>query len=290
MPRQPGPGLLTPEAARLRPPNCLHLAAHSAHAPQSVLSAPVPGAPIAKCDGPTHRVILPVTLIVDLRPTTMQSGRGGDLPEGLVSWGRDHGCVHAAVGRQIFVSYRHDDAAYPAGWLVDRLAGRFGAGRVFKDVDSIQLGDDFVEDIMAAVGSCAVLLAVIGVGWLTATGEDGRRRLDDPGDFVRLEIEAALARDVRVIPVLVDGARMPRAADLPASLEGLVRRQALELNPGSFDTSRLLRMLDSALAGTRPATRPTLRASGRPARPERPIGVSGGDEGRPRGVRTAASS
>ena len=161
----------------------------------------------------------------------------------------------------IFVSYRHDDAAYPAGWLVDRLAGRFGASRVFKDVDSIQLGDDFVEDIMAAVGSCAVLLAVIGVGWLTATGEDGRRRLDDPGDFVRLEIEAALARDVRVIPVLVDGARMPRAADLPASLEGLARRQALELNPGSFDTSRLLRMLDSALAGTSPADATSVRTA-----------------------------
>ena len=76
---------------------------------------------------------------------------------------------------------------------------------------------------MAAVGSCAVLLVVIGGWWLTATGEDGRRRLDDPGDFVRLEIEAALARHVRVIPVLVDGARMPRAADLPASLEGLAR-------------------------------------------------------------------
>ena len=171
----------------------------------------------------------------------------------------------------IFVSYRRDDAAYPAGWLVDRLVGRFGASRVFKDVDSIQLGDDFVEDIMAAVGSCVVLLAVIGVGWLTATGEDGRRRLDDPGDFVRLEIEAALARDVRVIPVLVNGAPMPRAADLPASLGGLARRQALELDPGSFDTSRLLGMLDSALAGTSPATgRGYERRHGRPDRNIRP--------------------
>ena len=181
----------------------------------------------------------------------------------------------------IFVSYRHDDAAYPAGWLVDRLAGRFGASRVFKDVDSIQLGDDFVEDIMAAVGSCAVLLAVIGVWWLTATGEDGRRRLDDPGDFVRLEIEAALTRDVLVIPVLVDGARMPRAADLPASLEGLARRQALELNPGSFDTSRLLRMLDSALAGTSPADpadATSVRTAGQTGTSDR---GSGGDEGRP---------
>lgn len=181
----------------------------------------------------------------------------------------------------IFVSYRRDDAAYPAGWLVDRLVGRFGASRVFKDVDSIQLGDDFVEDIMAAVGSCVVLLAVIGVGWLTATGEDGRRRLNDPGDFVRLEIEAALARDVRVIPVLVNGAPMPRAADLPASLEGLARRQALVLDPGSFDTSRLLGMLDSALAGTSPADpaeATSVRTAGQTGTSDR---GSGGGEGRP---------
>jgi TIR domain len=155
----------------------------------------------------------------------------------------------------VFVSYRRDDAAYPAGWLVDRLVGRFGVDRVFRDVDSIQPGDDFVEDIMTAVGSCAVLLAVIGVRWLAVTGEDGRRRIDDPEDFVRLEIEAALARNVRVIPVLVDGARMPSAADLPASLQGLARRQALELSPANFDTSRLLAVLESTLTGTTAADR-----------------------------------
>jgi hypothetical protein len=157
---------------------------------------------------------------------------------------------------RIFVSYRRDDAAYPAGWLVDRLAGRFGAAQVFKDIDSIELGDDFERDIMAAVGSCAVLLAVIGARWLTVTGKDGRRRIEDPGDYVRLEIESALARDVRVIPVLVDGARMPAAADLPPSLAGLARRQAVELSPGSFDTSRLLEVLDRTLSGTTPADAP----------------------------------
>ncbi len=150
----------------------------------------------------------------------------------------------------IFVSYRRDDAAYPAGWLADRLAGRFGAGRVFKDVVSILPGDDFVEDIRTALRSCAVLLAVIGVRWLAVTGEEGRRRIDDPQDFVRFEIEAALARNVPVIPVLVDGARMPGAADLPARLRGLARRQALELSPATFDTSRLLAVLETILAGT----------------------------------------
>jgi WD40 repeat protein len=157
--------------------------------------------------------------------------------------------IPAAAGR-IFISYRREETAYPAGWLYDRLVEHFGQGQVFKDVDSIQLGDDFVEVITAAVARCDVLLALIGDEWLTITGEGGRRRLDDPDDFVRLEIEAALTRNVRVIPVLVDGARMPRAGELPASLAKLVRRQALELSPSrfDFDTGRLLRVLDSSLA------------------------------------------
>ena len=112
------------------------------------------------------------------------------------------------------------------------------------------MGDDFVQVITAAVGSCEVLLALIGDRWLTVADEDGRRRLDDPDDFVRLELEAALARNVRVIPILVEGARMPRAAELPPSLAGLVRRQALELSPARFDadTGRLLKVLDETLA------------------------------------------
>jgi hypothetical protein len=163
----------------------------------------------------------------------------------------------SAPGR-IFISYRREETAYPAGWLYDRLAERFGSGQVFKDVDSIQLGDDFVAVITGAVGSCDVLLALIGKEWLTATDERGRRRLDDPDDFVRLEVEAALAREVRVIPILVDGAKMPTAEQLPASLAKLVRRQALELSPARFDSDlgRLLKVLEATLAETRagPAT------------------------------------
>jgi hypothetical protein len=162
-----------------------------------------------------------------------------------------------ATSGRIFISYRREETAYPAGWLYDRLAGHFGGGQVFKDVDSIQLGDDFVEVITRAVGSCDVLVALIGGEWLTMTDAHGRRRLDDPDDFVRLEIEAALSRGVRVIPVLVDGARMPHADELPDSLATLVRRQALELSPArfDFDTSRLLKVLDRTLAEVR-ATRP----------------------------------
>jgi hypothetical protein len=93
---------------------------------------------------------------------------------------------------RIYLSYRRQETAYPVGWLYDRLAGHYGGGQVFKDVDSIQLGDDFVEVITRAVGSCDVLLALIGDEWLTVADEHGRRRLDDPDDFVRLELEAAL--------------------------------------------------------------------------------------------------
>jgi TIR domain len=184
------------------------------------------------------------------------------------------GSVPPAASGRIFISYRRNDTAYAAGWLYERLAGRFGGGQVFKDVDSIQLGDDFGEVIVRAVGSCDVLLALIGEEWLTATDEHGRRRLDNAGDFVRLEIEAALSRRVRVIPVLVDGARMPRADELPDSLAALVRRQALELSPArfDFDTGRLLRVLDRTLAeaqaaqpGAGPAPPPAAPAGGPPS-------------------------
>src|SRR5690348_6168688 len=150
---------------------------------------------------------------------------------------------------RIFMSYRREDTAYPAGWLYDRLAGHFARSQIFKDIDSIELGDDFFEAITTAVGSCDVLLVLIGDRWLTVTGQDGRRRLDNPDDFVRLELEAALARDVRVIPILVEGARMPRADELPASLSKLARRQALELSPSWFDvgTERLLRVLERTI-------------------------------------------
>ena len=151
-------------------------------------------------------------------------------------------------GGRVFISYRREDSGYPAGWLFDQLADRLGAGRVFKDVDSIEPGDDFADVITVAVQSCTVLLAVIGARWLAAAGPDGRR-LDDPGDFVRLEIEAALTRGVRVIPVLVDGARMPRPDQLPASLAPLARRQAIEVSHSRFsaDLAGLLRVLDKEL-------------------------------------------
>jgi hypothetical protein len=167
---------------------------------------------------------------------------------GACADGGKDGDMAEVPGGRVFISYRREDAGYPAGWLFDQLAARLGADRVFKDVDSIEPGDDFAEMITAAVASCTVLLAVIGDRWLTAAGQDGRR-LDDPGDFVRLEIEAALARGVRVVPVLVGGVPMPRPEQLPASLAALARRQAVELSHARFssDLAGLLKVLDKIL-------------------------------------------
>jgi hypothetical protein len=154
--------------------------------------------------------------------------------------------------RRIFISYRHDETDWQASWLADMLADRFGKEVIFKDVDAIQPGDDFVEAIKNAVGSCEVLIALIGNQWLTMTGRNGQRRLDDPADIVRLEIEAALERNVRVIPVLVQGAHMPHADELPASLAMLARRQAVELNPRRLksDVEPLLKVLGSIITNT----------------------------------------
>ena len=158
------------------------------------------------------------------------------------------------VGR-IFISYRHEDSAYPAAWLFEHLVQKFGPARIFKDVDSIEPGDDFIEAIEHAVGSCSVLLAMIGRGWLQAADESGRR-LDDPADFVRVEIETALSRGIRVVPVLVDGAQMPRREQLPPSLSKLTARQALSLSHARFaaDLDPLMRVLDKAIAADSAST------------------------------------
>ena len=123
----------------------------------------------------------------------------------------------------IFVSYRRTDAAGHAGRLYDQLANRFGAANVFKDLDSMEPGADFAEVIEDTVARCDALIAVIGSDWLSP-------RLEDPDDWVRLEIAHALARKVRVVPVLVEGAKMPAPTDLPEDLSALSRRHAVDLS------------------------------------------------------------
>jgi hypothetical protein len=149
----------------------------------------------------------------------------------------------------VFISYRRQETSGMAGRLYDRLADRFGDAQVFMDVDTIALGVDFAEVITQDVSTCQVLLVVIGPRWLTATDEGGRRRLDDPDDIVRLEIAAALERDIRVIPILVEGAVMPRRQELPDSVGGLARRNALSVRHESFraDADRLLAAIEPIL-------------------------------------------
>ncbi|HEV3470998.1 MAG TPA: SUMF1/EgtB/PvdO family nonheme iron enzyme [Pyrinomonadaceae bacterium] len=150
---------------------------------------------------------------------------------------------------RIFISYRRDDCAGHAGRLFDRLAVYFGDEQIFMDLEQLEPGVDFLEVIEEAIGSCEILIALIGRGWLTSRDDSGRR-LDNPNDFVRLEIAAAFARGVRVIPVLVQGAQMPRPQDLPEDLSPLSRRHALELSDLRWrhDVDRLIRTIEKAFA------------------------------------------
>ena len=146
----------------------------------------------------------------------------------------------------LFISYRRDDAAGHAGRLFDCLRDHFGGQHVFLDVTGIDAGVDFVETIEKVVGSCDVLLAVIGRDWLSARNGQGRPRLEDPHDFVRAEISAALRRKVRVVPVLMQDAAMPAASELPYELKALSRRHAHEIRDSRWDADvgALLASLD----------------------------------------------
>lgn len=147
--------------------------------------------------------------------------------------------------RAIFISYRREDAEGQAGRLFDDLVSHFGNDSVFMDVAGLEPGRDFRRAIDQQVSSCGVLLALIGKDWLEAKNESGKRRLDDPMDFVRLETASALKRDIPVIPVLVRGASMPRAEDLPEDLKDLAFRNAVELTHARWDSD--LQVLVKAL-------------------------------------------
>lgn len=155
---------------------------------------------------------------------------------------------NASMSR-IFISYRRDDSLGHVGWLRSLLIRRFGADQIFRDIETIPPGVDFVEAIEATVGSCDVLLAVIGPRWLTTTDRPGLRRLDNPEDFVRIEIATALERNIRVIPVQVQDAHMPRSNELPTHIARLARWSAIELRDSSweYDVGRLADALESIL-------------------------------------------
>lgn len=131
----------------------------------------------------------------------------------------------------IFISYRRSDSDDITGRIYDRLHSYFGAEVIFRDVQSIPFGIDFREHINSELYDCRVLVAVIGPAWLTAKDNIGKRRIDHPTDFVRLEIETALNRGIPVIPLLVSNAQLPAIDELPACLHPLLNRNGTTARP-----------------------------------------------------------
>lgn len=157
----------------------------------------------------------------------------------------------------IFISYRRRGSQGFAGRLADDLIDHFGQERVFRDVE-IQPGNNFTEAIESGIASCSALLVVIGPRWLAQRNAAGTPRLHEPGDWVRLEIEAALVRHTWVIPILVGGAQMPAALDLPDSIQPLSRIQAFEMSDRRWDrdVEQLAAMITRRIPGFAKADTP----------------------------------
>ena len=149
----------------------------------------------------------------------------------------------------IFISYRREDSAGWTGRLAEHLKERFGEPSIFMDLDGITPGLDFTVALHEALASCDVLLAVIGPEWVTASDKTGNRRIDNPDDWVRIEIATALTRNIRVIPVLVGGADVLTQDQLPDDLDPLAHRQAYELTDRRwhFDIEQLITTFPSSL-------------------------------------------
>jgi hypothetical protein len=144
---------------------------------------------------------------------------------------------------RIFISYRRRDSAYVAGILRDALQAHFGSDSVFLDLDNIPFGVDFRQHIASAVGHCDVLLVLIGDQWLQLTDDQGRRQIEGLSDYVRIEIESALKRDIPVVPVLIDEAKMPGAGELPDSIRDMAFRNAAEIRAGRDQKHQIERLI-----------------------------------------------
>jgi formylglycine-generating enzyme required for sulfatase activity len=171
------------------------------------------------------------------------------------------------MNAKVFISYRRDDSMGQAGRIHDRLAHELGRDLLFMDVDDIPLGVNFVKVLREEVAKCNVLLAIIGPKWVDARDEHGNRRLDNPDDFVRIEIASALQRDIPVIPILLEGTRVPNANQLPKDLEGLALHNGLDVRHASFhnDMDKLVRGLKGRASTT--IVQPTLGSSPSEAAP-----------------------
>lgn len=166
----------------------------------------------------------------------------------------------------IAISYRREDSSPAAGRLYDRLLAEFGPGNVFMDFDSIDYGVDFRKKIQQTLEQAQVVIAVIGPAWMGQRGK--KRRINEPTDFVRIEIAHALARDIPVIPVLLDKTPMPREEALPEEIRGLVYRQALVLDTGvdfHHHANRLIKALRKIVV-----VAPTIRDEPAPPPPPPP--------------------
>jgi len=153
---------------------------------------------------------------------------------------------------KIYVSYRREDSAAQAGRLSDRLEVHFGSGSVFRDIRDIAPGDSFPVALEAEVSQCDVFLALIGPYWLHASNHEGRRRIDDPSDWLRVEIETALRLGKPIVPVLVDGASFPPAHAVPVSIRKLTQFQGRELIPDphySRSVDSLIQDLEELVSG-----------------------------------------
>ncbi len=156
-----------------------------------------------------------------------------------------------STDQRIFISYRRSDCQSVANGLNDGLRNRLPEAQVFMDLDSIPPGADFEEHIREEIDQCDVVLVLIGDEWLTPAADTGTRRIDQPNDFVRLEIMSALrAEKVRVIPVLVEGARMPAATELPEDIARLARLNAYVLSDSHW--ARDITELTNLLRGSGP--------------------------------------
>jgi hypothetical protein len=179
----------------------------------------------------------------------------------------------------IFISYRRSDLPHAAGRLSDALSREFGDRRIFRDIEDIEAGADFTVRLNTALASCKVMLVLMGNAWLQAPGSQARR-LDNAEDWVRQEIASALRRNVRVIPVLLEQAQMPAETDLPDELKPLLRRQALLLSDGRWqsDVDHLivtLRQFDAAEIASHPVS-PVKKAADQAAEISKRVGAEAG--------------
>jgi tetratricopeptide (TPR) repeat protein len=150
---------------------------------------------------------------------------------------------------EIFLSYRRGESAAVAGRISDRLGAHFGDKHVFMDIDDLRPGENFALELQKALERCGAFLVLIGPSWAGARDREGARRLDDPNDFVRMEVRTALEKGTRVLPVLVEGAAMPKPSELPAELAGLLRHQAHEVTHERFraDMDRLIAAIEESV-------------------------------------------